>query len=64
MIPFSTVKVFSATLARDRENLGERMSEWLRAHPEFTLVDCAVRQSSDDAFHCLTFTAFLQETAA
>lgn len=60
MQPFSAVKVFSATMVREREALGERITEWLRAHPELSLVDRVVRQSSDDEFHCLSITLFLQ----
>ena len=56
---FSTVKVFSCTMARDREQLGERITEWLKQHPEFTPVDTVVRQSSDQEFHCLSVTLFL-----
>jgi folate-dependent tRNA-U54 methylase TrmFO/GidA len=56
---FSTVKVFSCTLARDREQFGERITEWLKQHPELTPVDTVVSQSSDQEFHCLTVTLFL-----
>lgn len=59
MQPFSAVKVFSATMARDREVLGERITEWLRAHPELQLVDKVLTQSSDDEYHCLTITLYL-----
>lgn len=51
---FSTVKVFSVTLARDREQMGERITEWLKQHPELTPVDVVVRQSSDEEFHRLS----------
>jgi hypothetical protein len=56
---FSTVKVFSCTMARDREQLGERITEWLKQHPELTPVDTVVSQSSDQEFHCLSVTLFL-----
>ncbi len=59
MQPFSAVKVFSATMARDREALGERVAEWLRAHPELQLVDRVLTQTSDDEYHCLTISLFL-----
>jgi CheY-like chemotaxis protein len=48
------VKVFSATKARDRDALGNRVTEWLEAHPGVTVVETIVRLSSDRAFHCLT----------
>jgi len=52
------VKVFSATKARDRDELGERITDWLRAHPSFEMLDVVVTQSSDAEFHCLTITLF------
>ena len=36
--------------------LGERVTEWLRNHPELEVVDKRVLQSSDAEFHCLTIT--------
>ncbi len=52
------VKVFSATKARDREALGETITEWIRLHPEYELFDKIVTQSSDAEFHCLAITVF------
>jgi hypothetical protein len=52
------VKVFSATKARDRDLLGEAITEWIRAHPELEIIDKIVTQSSDSEFHCLTITLF------
>lgn len=63
MTPFSAVKIFSSTLARDREFLGERITQWLREHPELTPVETEVTQSSDKEFHCFTVTLFLQGDA-
>jgi hypothetical protein len=57
---FSTVKIFSCTLARNREQFGERITEWLKQHPELTPIDTVVSQSSDQEFHCLTVTLFLE----
>ena len=59
MSPISAIKVFSATMARERETLGERVTEWLKAHPELHLLDRVVSQSSDNEFHCLSITLFL-----
>ncbi len=56
------LKVFSATKARDREKLGETITEWLRAHPEIKLVDKVVTQSSDAEFHCLAITLLYRTT--
>lgn len=50
------LKVFSATKARDRESLGETITEWIRTHPENEIIDKIVTQSSDAEFHCLAIT--------
>ena len=58
------VKVFSATKAKERELLGENITEWIRNHPENEIVDKIVTQSSDSEFHCLTITLFYKHKAA
>jgi folate-dependent tRNA-U54 methylase TrmFO/GidA len=58
---FTGLKVFSTTLARDREQMGESITRWLAAHPQLEVVDREVRQSSDKEFHCLTVTLFYRE---
>jgi hypothetical protein len=58
---FTGVKIFSTTLARDRDQLSERITGWLQANPGLEVVDHVVTQSSDMAFHCLTFTFFYRE---
>ncbi len=55
---FNGVKVFSATMAQERENLGEKVTGWIREHSNCQLVDTIVPQSSDEAFHCLALTVF------
>jgi hypothetical protein len=55
---FDGVKVFSATKAREREELGEIITKWLADHPELTVTEQIVTQSSDNEFHCLTVTIF------
>jgi hypothetical protein len=55
---FNGVKVFSATMAQDRDQLGERLSAWLADRPNLRVVDTVVTQSSDEAFHCLAITLF------
>jgi len=52
------MKVFSATKARDRSELGEQVTRWLRENPEVEVVDKIVTQSSDQAFHCISVTLF------
>jgi hypothetical protein len=59
--PFNGVKVFSATMAPERDNLGEKITAWLRDHPNCEVVDTIVTQSSDEAFHCLAITLFYWE---
>ena len=61
MDAFNGVKVFSATKAREREELGEQITRWLRANPHIKLIDKVVTQSSDREFHCLTITIFFKE---
>jgi hypothetical protein len=55
---FTGVKVFSATKARDRDELGETVTRWLRSNADLEVVDRVVSQSSDDEFHCLTIVLF------
>jgi hypothetical protein len=55
---FNGVKVFSATMAQDRDQLGERVTRWLSENVDVDVVDILVNQSSDKAFHCLTITLF------
>ena len=58
---FNGVKVFSATMAQERDNLGDKITNWLRDHPRAKVVDKIVTQSSDEAFHCLAITLFYRE---
>ena len=59
--PFTAVKVFSTTLARDRDALSERITKWIRENPQLEIVDQVVRQSSDKEFHCLSITLFYRD---
>ncbi len=61
MVSFTGLKVFSTTLARDREAMGENITRWLRENPQVEVVDKIVTQSSDKEFHCLTITLFYRE---
>lgn len=61
MVSFTGVKVFSTTLARDREVMGEAVGRWLTENPGLQVVDKEVRQSSDREFHCLTILLFYRE---
>jgi hypothetical protein len=58
---FTGVKVFSATKAKEREELGETITRWLRSNTDLEIVDRVVKQSSDDEFHCLTIVLFFRQ---
>ncbi|MBK8263263.1 MAG: hypothetical protein IPK80_18205 [Nannocystis sp.] len=58
MVAFTGVKVFSATKAWEREQISDRINEWLSMNPTADIVDKVVTQSSDSEFHCLTITLF------
>ena len=55
---FTGVKLFSTTLARDREQMGENITRWIKENPNNEIVDRTVTQSSDKEFHCLSITLF------
>lgn len=56
---FHGCKVFSATRSMEREELANRVNDWLkRNRSTLEIVDCVVRLSSDREFHCLTFVLF------
>ena len=61
---FTGVKVFSATKAREREELGENVTRWIRANPGVQVTDKIVTQTSDREFHCLTITLFYAHAEA
>ncbi len=58
MTAFDGMKVFSATMARDRQALGETVTNWLRGNPGVQVVDKQVNQSSDAEYHCLSVVLF------
>jgi hypothetical protein len=55
---FDGVTVFSATMRRSREELGDRITQWLKAHPDRVPVDTFVVLSSGRRFHCHTVVIF------
>ena len=63
-VRFTGVKVFSATKAKEREELGESVTRWLRSNADFEVVDRVVTQSSDNEFHCLTIILFYRQKSA
>jgi hypothetical protein len=58
---FTGVKVFSATKAKEREELGETITRWLQANADLEIVDRVVSQSSDNEFHCLSVVIFFRQ---
>jgi hypothetical protein len=58
------VKVFSATMRAQRDQLGDIVTAWMIAHPEITIVDVTVVQSSDAAFHCISIVVTYRERRA
>jgi hypothetical protein len=58
---FTGVKVFSATKAKEREELGETITRWLQANADLEIVDRVVSQSSDNEFHCLSVVLFYRQ---
>ena len=64
-IKFDGVKVFCATTIQQRAEIGDQVTAWLkaaRARHGFQLVDYAVRQSSDSAFHLVSISLFYKES--
>jgi len=57
-LQFTGVKVSSATMAQERDQLREKITQWLAGNPGVQIVDKIVTQSSDEAFHCLAITLF------
>ena len=60
MEKFTGCKVFSATLARDRDAMSDTINNWLAKHPDLEIVDKTVTLSSDKQFHCLTIILFFR----
>jgi hypothetical protein len=64
MMKFNGVKVFSATMFQDRDQLGEKITRWLADHPTYELVEITQTQSSDHSFHCVALTVWYLDPAA
>jgi hypothetical protein len=60
-VKFNGVKVFSATMVADRDQLGEKVTAWINQHADKKVTDLVVTQSSDEAFHCIAITVFYYE---
>jgi len=64
MAIYTGVKIFSTTLARDRESHGREHHPLAPRERQLEIVDKVVTQSSDKEFHCLTITLFYREREA
>jgi hypothetical protein len=60
-VKFNGVKVFSATMVADRDQLGEKVTDWMAKNPSKKVTDIVITQSSDEAFHCIAITVFYWE---
>lgn len=60
-LAFNGVKVFSATMVAERSVLGETVTAWIGAHPQFSVTEIVVTQSSDSQFHCIALSVFYRE---
>jgi hypothetical protein len=60
-VKFNGVKVFSATMVADREQLGEKVTNWMTTNQQYKVTDIVITQSSDEAFHCIAVTVFYWE---
>lgn len=63
-VKFNGLKVFSATMVADRDQLGEKVTAWMSSHTHLKVTDVVVTQSSDEAFHCIAITVFYWEDVA
>jgi hypothetical protein len=63
-VRFNGVKVFSATMVADRDQLGEKVTMWIANNSAKKVTDVVVTQSSDEAFHCIAITVFFWEDVA
>lgn len=61
---FDGIKVFSATKQKERDELGEQATRWIKVHRDaLEITGHEVKQSSDSAYHCLTILLFYRERA-
>jgi hypothetical protein len=56
------VKVFSATKAKERQFIGERVTDWIAANPTVHILKTVVALSSDRTFHCFSIVLFCSIT--
>jgi hypothetical protein len=52
------VKVFSVTKAKDRQSVGDHVTDWIAANPSVRVLKTVVALSSDSKFHCYSIILF------
>lgn len=61
--PWSGVKVFSS-LIDHVDSLGDTITDWIRSHPQASLVEIVIAQSSDRESHCVSIAVFFNSPAS
>ena len=61
---FNGVKIFSATMFQQRDQLGEVVTAWIAANPTKKVTEFVVTQSSDASFHMIAISVFYAEPLA
>jgi hypothetical protein len=56
------VKVFSVTKVKQREALGEQVTDWIAANPAVLIMKTVVVLTSDAKFHCLSIVLLCSDT--
>jgi hypothetical protein len=51
------------TKARERDELGDRVTRWIRDNPGVQILRTLVTQSSDERFHCLSVVLICEAAA-
>jgi len=48
-------------MVSDREQLGDKITNWIQSNDHCEVREIVVTQSSDEAFHCIAITVFYWE---
>jgi hypothetical protein len=51
-------------MVAQRATLGEVVTSWITTHPQNTVTEFVVTQSSDSQFHCITVTVLYAQPVA
>jgi hypothetical protein len=61
---FNGIKVFSATMLTQRQQLGDTVTAWIASRGDLQIHDIVVTQSSDAQFHCISIVVFFWQSLA